>query len=248
MAQYFDVNIEFDHSKFLKGIDDTISRQKKGYVCVVDANVLTIAQKDKHYRDILNESLVNTCDGSSIAWLAGITHNRVFRALNGPEIFQYYIEKRQRHLLLGSTEVTVEKIKETLRRKGLDDSNISYISLPFLSVNDFDYKDIGGRVNELHPDIIWVSLGAPKQEVFMSRVLPYLEQGIMFGIGAAFNFYIGNLTLPKFKMGALRFIWMSRIISEPKKQIKRVIPYLIMLPRLYFKEKRKLKEGAHFIS
>ena len=81
-----------------------------------------------------------------------------------------------------------------------------YHPLPFVSVDEFDYELIAKKVNEEKPDIIWVSLGAPKQEIFMSKLLPFLQQGVMFGIGAAFNYYAGILNEPKAKIGAVRFI------------------------------------------
>ena len=70
----------------------------------------------------------------------------------------------------------------------------------------------------------------------MSKLLPHLNYGVMFGIGAAFNFYIGEITMPKKRKGALQFIWLNRIYKEPKKQLKRFIPYILILPRLIFNE------------
>jgi N-acetylglucosaminyldiphosphoundecaprenol N-acetyl-beta-D-mannosaminyltransferase len=236
MSSYFNVNLEFDHELFYKTIDYNISINNKGYVCVVDGNVLTTAQKDLHYREIINRSLINTCDGSSIAWLAGMIYNEKFRALSGPEIFKKYIESGYKQTLIGSNTDVIEKIKSKLRSKAIDGNNINHIPLPFLPVSDFNYLKIAEEINNDPPDIIWVSLGAPKQEIFMSKLLPHLNYGVMFGIGAAFNFYIGEITMPKKRKGALQFIWLNRIYKEPKKQLKRVIPYILILPRLIFNE------------
>jgi N-acetylglucosaminyldiphosphoundecaprenol N-acetyl-beta-D-mannosaminyltransferase len=86
---------------------------------------------------------------------------------------------------------------------------------------------------------IWVSLGAPKQELFMSRLLPYIQRGVLLGVGAAFNFYIGHNVQPRFHLGALRFIWLDRIYREPRKQLKRVGKILTTLPRLYLDERTR---------
>ena len=241
MQKYFGVKLEFDHFRLREVIENSINNNIKGYVCIVDANVLTIAQKNKIYCDIINNSIVNSCDGSSIAMLAGFIHRQKFRALNGPEIFSYYIEKKYNQLLLGSTEETLNKIKEILKTKGIHNSNISLLTLPFKLVNEFEYVEIAKKINELKPDIIWVSLGAPKQELFMFKLQSLLSKGVMFGIGAAFNFYIGKIALPNTNVGALKFIWVSRIFSEPNKQLTRILPYLKLIPRLYLDETRKLK-------
>ena len=75
----------------------------------------------------------------------------------------------------------------------MNDINIQAISLPFMPVENFDYQSIANKINKIEPDIIWVSLGAPKQEIFMNKIKPLLNHGVLFGIGAAFNFYIGKL-------------------------------------------------------
>jgi N-acetylglucosaminyldiphosphoundecaprenol N-acetyl-beta-D-mannosaminyltransferase len=244
MKQYFNVFLEFNHDKFYNTVGKIISEREKGYVCVVDANVLTMAQGDLGYREVLNLSSVNTCDGSSIAMMAGWAHHQKVRALNGPEIFENYIEKDYSQLLLGSTPETYVKIKEVLQKKNKDTSHLRSLPLPFVAVEDFDYKSIAGEINRVSPDIIWVSLGAPKQEIFMNKILPFLDRGVLLGIGAAFNFYIGDLNVPRFTIGSLRFIWLNRLINEPKKLIRRILPYIALMPKLYFQEKRKNKIAA----
>ena len=234
--KYFGINLEFNRSVINNAIIDNIIANKAGYICVVDSNVLTISQKNNFYKDIINNSLVNTCDGSSIALFAGLIHNKDFRVFNGPEIFNYYIEKPYKQLLLGSSDLAISKIKNILTSKGIENSNVYGLSLPFAEVNEFNYEQIASYINKLSPEIIWVSLGAPKQEFFMNRLKPHLNKGIMFGIGAAFNFYIGEIKSLKFKIGALNFIWVSRLISEPKKQLNRIVPFLVILPKILINE------------
>ena len=244
METYFNIFLEFDHALIKETIESGILKNEKSYVCIVDANVLTIAQKSSCYRNVINEALVNSCDGSSIAMLAGRLHKKKLTALNGPTIFSYYIEKKYSQLLLGSNEETSNEIKAILANKGIDNTHIMVMPLPFKSVEDFDYQGIAKQVNQLNPDIIWVSLGAPKQEFFMYRLLPYINRGIMFGIGAAFNFYTGKISMPNSKIGALKFIWISRLFNEPSKQLSRIIPYIKLLPKLYMEERKKINNRS----
>ena len=239
MQKYFNIFLEFNHTRLHEIINNAIADKVGCYVCVVDANVLTIAKRDADYRSILNSSIVNTCDGSSIAVMAGRIHKTKFSALNGPEIFELYIEKPFTQVLLGSTQAVLEKIKLVLQTKRIKNSCLHSIPLPFKSVEEFDYLEIANQLNSLKPDIIWVSLGAPKQERFMSRLLPFIDRGVMMGIGAAFNFYIGDLYVPKIQFGQLRFIWLNRLINEPRKISKRLLPYFFAIPRLYWDEKKR---------
>ncbi len=236
----FNIHIEFDTKVFCKTVEDYIAKKQKAYVCVVDANVITIAQKDFKYREIVMGANINTCDGSSISKMANSIYGTNYSAFNGPELFEYYIELPYKHVLVGNTQKKVDQIKAKVTEKGLD-LNLQHVDVPFVPVEEFDYSVIAKQINELKPDIVWVSLGAPKQEIFISNIFPYIEQGVLFGIGAAFNFYTGDLHNNKKEIGGLRFIWLERIFKEPKKQLNRVGKFLLLMPKMYFEEKQKAK-------
>lgn len=236
----FNIHIEFDSEVFRDTVESHIRKAEKAYVCVVDANVITIAQRDQKYREIVKSATINTCDGSSIAKLVNKIYGTDYHAYNGPELFEYYIEQPYKHVLVGNTAAKVEQIKAKVKEKGID-LDMEHIDVPFVPVEKFDYPAIAKQINELKPDIVWVSLGAPKQEMFISNIFPYIERGVLFGIGAAFNFYTGDLHNNKKEIGGLRFIWLERIFKEPKKQIKRVWGYIMTVPKMYFEEKRRVK-------
>lgn len=202
----------------------------------------SIARKDKQYLQVLQGSLINSCDGGSIATIVNRIHHTSVRAYNGPDLFEDYIKKTEyKHLLLGNTNDKYRRIVDELHQRGISSDHISHLPVPFAKVEDFDYKGIADQLNETSPDIIWVSLGAPKQERFMSLLIPYINRGVMFGIGAAFNFYIGDIIQPKIHLGAFRFIWLDRIYREPKKQLKRVLKILKAMPLLYWDERIRYK-------
>lgn len=60
-------------------IEKAIKDWRKGYVCVVDGNVLAHATKNPSYLNIVNEALANSCDGSSISILAGFIHKQNYK-------------------------------------------------------------------------------------------------------------------------------------------------------------------------
>lgn len=241
----FNINIEFDRSILHGIIEDCAKERNKGYVCFADANVLSMARSDKNYLGILQSAMINSCDGGSIATIINKIHHTNVRAYNGPDLFEHYIDKTEfKQLLLGNTEGKYLEIVAELKRRGFSSDQISHLGVPFAKVEDFDYQDIADKINTLNPDFIWVSLGAPKQERFMSLLLPYINRGVMFGIGAAFNFYVGDIIQPKFHIGAFRFIWLDRIYREPKKQLRRVWKILKVLPLLYWDEKKRYKASV----
>lgn len=240
--EVFNIHIEFDSEVFKATVENYIKAKKKAYVCVVDANVITMAQKDLKYREIVKNATINTCDGSSISKMVNKIYGTHYHAFNGPELFEYYIERPYKHLLVGNTKAKVEQIKSKVKEKGID-LDLMHLDVPFVPVEQFDYEGLAKQINEIKPDIVWVSLGAPKQETFISNIFPYVNQSVFFGIGAAFNFYTGDLHNNKREIGGLRFIWLERIFKEPKKQLKRVGGFLRVLPKMYMEERRKAKNN-----
>ncbi len=238
----FNIHIEFDSQVFRNTVEQHIKEKKKAYVCVVDANVITIAQKNLKYREIIKNATINTCDGSSIAKLVNKIYGTDYHAYNGPEIFEYYIERPYKHLLVGNTLAKVEQIKEFVKQKGIE-VDLQHLDVPFVPVDQFDYEGLAKKINEIKPDIVWVSLGAPKQETFISNIFPYVNRGVFFGIGAAFNFYTGDLHNNKREIGGIRLIWLERIFKEPQKQIRRMGNYVLSVPRMYWEEKKRAKQS-----
>lgn len=237
----FNIKIEFEPLAFRNTVEQHIWNRNKAYVCVVDGNVLTIAQKDLKYREIVKNATVNTCDGSSIAMMVNKIYGTDYHAYNGPELFEYYIERPYKHLLVGNTAAKVEQIKNFVKQKGID-VDLQHLDVPFVPVEQFDYEGLAKQINEIKPDIVWVSLGAPKQEKFIANIFPYINQGVFFGIGAAFNFYTGDLHNNKKEVGGLRLIWLERIFKDPQKQFKRAWSFIKIMPKIYREELRKSKK------
>lgn len=236
----FNIHLEFNREKLFHDIDTRIADGKPGYICVCDSSVVTRVQYQEEYRKVINGAFMNTCDGSMICTLANKIYGPGLESINGPEIFAKYTKIPYKQVIIGNTEEIVQMVREKVR-EDVDDSHIDHLQVPFCNVDEFDYKGIADEINKKEYDIIWVSLGNPKQEIFMSKILPYLNKGVLFGIGAALNFWVGALALPRFHVGSMRFIWLTRIFQDPARQIRMNWPILKTLPKMYREEKRKAK-------
>lgn len=240
MKRYFNINFQFNHQELEKTIEDT-SMEGKGYCCFVDATSLVHSHKNEKFRNILNASLVNSCDGSYIALLASKIHDEKLKEYIGPDFFKKFIFKPYKQFVIGNTEAVFNKVKAKLEAAGTDTSNLYFIPLPFKAVEDFDYENISQQINKVFPRFIWVSLGAPKQEEFMSKLLPHIEKGVMIGVGAALNYFTGEVKDIPYWARKTRSIWLYRIFTEPKKQLKRCKEIFLVLPKIYRQENKLVK-------
>ncbi len=241
--KYFNVFIEFDKCLVDSIIDETIKTGKKGFVCSIESNNLSVANQDPYFENVVNSSLVNICDGSVLAIILGLIYKKNLKTYIGADLFIEYISKKKyKQFFIGNTPKVLEGLKRNLSKIDSRIENMNFETLPFSKVDDFDYKGIAEMINSANPDIIWVSLGAPKQEIFMQKLLPYLNKGVMFGFGAIFNFYAGSGKIrraPKF-MRRMKLEWFYRACQEPKKNVPRYWNFLVMLPKLIKEEKAKV--------
>lgn len=246
MKPYFNVLLEFDKAQFDKTIFEAIENGTVGYSCSVESNNLTVANKNPEFLKVLNGALVNNCDGSVLAKILGKIHHEPLDSYIGADIFIKYVKmKKFKQFFLGNTEEVLEGLRQNLSQIDSNIANMKFMTLPFRKVDEFDYQGIADVINAEDPDIIWVSLGAPKQEMFMSRLQPYLKRGVMFGYGAIFNFNagVGEVKRAPQWMLNLRLEWLHRALEQPQKNIPRYWGFVKILPRLIREERKRVKRG-----
>ena len=243
MNTYFNINYEFDRQTIWNQIDEQLQKEGARYICVADGNILQMVHKDLEYRKIVNESLFSICDSSWVPVFLKRLYGVEYQQYCGSQIFEDLTDRKQyRQFFIGTSQQILDGLRKELSKKDPSVSNMTFFAPPFCKVEDFDYPAIAKMINEDNPDIIWVALGAPKQENFMYRLQPYLKRGVMIGVGAVFNFYCGLENAPKRAPKwmidhHLEFVY--RVFSEPKKQLQRCHQIVVTLPKIYREEKRK---------
>ena len=80
---------------------------------------------------------------------------------------------------------------------------------------DKDQPEIIERINAAKPDILFVALGNPKQELWMGRNKAKLDAGVMIGVGGTFNFIAGRVKRAPKWMQKSGLEWIYRIVQEP---------------------------------
>lgn len=241
MEKYFYINYEFNPLVVQEGIAQRIAEKGTGYVCVADANILQQVHNDLNYRKVVEGAMFSICDSSWVPvflkWIYGIDRSQYC----GSMIFKDLIEmKRYRHLFIGTSTRVLNALKDNLMVMDPAIKGMTFYEPPFCDVEDFDYPAIAEMINRDNPDIIWVALGAPKQEIFMSKLQPYLKRGVQIAVGAAFKFYSGldEKRAPAWmRRSKLEFLY--RIYAEPKKQFARCKQIVLTLPGIIREESRR---------
>jgi N-acetylglucosaminyldiphosphoundecaprenol N-acetyl-beta-D-mannosaminyltransferase len=239
--KYFKIEYELDKGEVLSRIDHQVKEGPAAYVCVADGVILNLANQRPDYLKVINGSLFSVCDSSYVPlylkWIYGLRVEQYC----GTDLFRDIIAlRRYRMAFLGGSQETLDALRKKLTSEGIADSNMLFMELPFRAVEAFDYEDIANLVKTFNADIIWVSLGAPKQEQFMSRLTPHLHRGVAIAVGAAFKFYsgVGERRAPQWMLDMhLEFVY--RLFSSPRKQLRRCAGIVSTLPKLLWQEWRR---------
>jgi N-acetylglucosaminyldiphosphoundecaprenol N-acetyl-beta-D-mannosaminyltransferase len=126
-----------------------------------------------------------------------------------------------RHFFYGGADGIADKLARTLvdQYPGLHIAG-TYCP-PFRALDDVEQDEIAAKINATHPDIVWVGLGAPKQEKWMAAQLRRIKAPAMIGVGAAFDFHSGNIKwAPRF-VRRCGIEWAYRLVVEPRRMWRR---------------------------
>lgn len=244
MEQYFNINYEFDKKVIDDSIDEQLRTGRSDYICVADGVILNIANRSSAYLDVINGGMFAICDSGYVPIYIKWLYGRRYEQYTGSMIFEHLIRTRKyRMFFMGASQQILDGLKENLKQMNPDVADMTFYELPFRKVENFDYQGIARMIEADSADIIWVALGAPKQEIFMSLLKPHLKRGVMIAVGAAFKFFSGGVDANRAPQWMIdhHLEFVHRILVEPKKQLKRCGWIVMTLPRLLWEERQRMK-------
>ena len=156
-----------------------------------------------------------TADGMPIVLLSRLLRNRLPERVTGadmvPAICRRCEEEGLSVYVLGGDG---DAIKEAFAKLGVGRLRVAGIDPAFVKLDE-EQPDIVARLNAAKPDILFVALGNPKQELWMGRNKAKLDAGVMIGIGGTFNFIAGKVRRAPKWMQKSGLEWIYRIVQEP---------------------------------
>jgi len=210
-----------------------------GYVTVNNVHTMMEAYWDESYRNIINESYLSIPDGKPLEVVGKLKGSKKISRLFGPTVMEKFIDWGRKdgisHFFIGSSEESLQKLCIAIESKYPGTKISGMIAPLFKPVNDWDNETFIKTINEARPDFIWVGLGAPKQERWMYDNFRKIDKGILFGIGAGFDYLAGNTKHAPNWMKNASLEWLFRLLQEPRRLWKRyfrTIPPFIFLASL----------------
>jgi N-acetylglucosaminyldiphosphoundecaprenol N-acetyl-beta-D-mannosaminyltransferase len=199
----------------------------KHYVCVSNVHVVMMCQEDPEYRRIHNAASMMTPDGKPLGWMQTLLGHPQPGRVYGPDLMLLVCKNSAQtgssHFFYGGEDGVPQALAERFQREFPGIKIAGAYSPPFRQLTPEEDEAEVKMINDSGADIVWVGLGAPKQERWMAAHLGRLNAPVMLGVGAAFAFHTGRVSQAPGWMQRNGLEWLYRFAVEPRRLWRRYI-------------------------
>lgn len=225
-------NIDIDNvtmQEAIESIDKLVEdRSKNAYVVTPNVDHIVKVQSDKEFYNVYKEADLVLADGVPVIWASKLLKKTLKEKVSGSDLFPLLCEraakKKYKVFLLGGLEGVADKAGKILTEQYPDLNIVGTYCPPFgFEANEEENNKIINMLNETKPDILFVGVGAPKQEKWIYNNRCNYNIPVSLGIGASFDFIAGTVKRAPVWMQKSGLEWFYRLIKEPKRMFKRYI-------------------------
>ncbi|MDI6604483.1 MAG: WecB/TagA/CpsF family glycosyltransferase [Thermoanaerobacteraceae bacterium] len=200
----------------VKRTEDFLKENRLHIVATPNAEIIMMAQKDEEYKYILNKTDLNVPDGSGVVFASKVYKEELPERVAGfdlmMELLRIADKKEQKIYLLGAAPDVIKKTYENLKKKY---PGINIVGIHDGYFKDFQEEGIIKEINSKNPDIIFVALGAPKQEKWIFKNRNILNARLAIGVGGSFDVLAGKVQRAPEIYRKLGMEWLYRLKKEP---------------------------------
>ena len=185
-------------------------------VVTVNPEFIMTAQEDPHFHQILRQAHLNLPDGQGLIWAAQLLGAPLRERVTGVDTVVRLAELSSQEgysiFLLGAAEGVAAAAARQLQNR-FPELRIAgtYVGSPAPDEED----QIVARIQDVHPDLLFVAYGAPRQEKWIARNLARLSVAVAIGVGGTFDFISGEASRAPAWVQRLGMEWLHRLAHQP---------------------------------
>ena len=206
-------------------VEQMVDRRAGGYVSCANAYGLCLALDDRAYGEILRDAAFVTADGMSVVWALRALGHRCERVHND-DLFLALCARHPgwRHFLVGGRDGQPQAVAQALAQRVPGLQVVGMHSTPERPVPPATHAAIVGEIAAARPDIVWVGMGTPAQDIWMRAAAP--ATGVpMVAVGSAFDLLAGRTRAAPDWMKKSGLQWLFRLGQEPRRLAGRYLYY-----------------------
>jgi N-acetylglucosaminyldiphosphoundecaprenol N-acetyl-beta-D-mannosaminyltransferase len=201
---------------------------KPRVICTTNADFVIKARRDKSFREIINHADLSIPDGMAVVYASRILRTPLSETVNGrlivPKLCQLAADRGWSVFFLGGRPGAARSTANRLKRQypGLKVAG-SFCPLFGFRLGDEEDKKAVAHVREAKPDLLFVALGAPKQEKWIMAHMDDLKVPLSMGVGYTFDVLGGFVREPPRWMTKIGLEWLCRLAREPRRLWRRYL-------------------------
>lgn len=200
------------------------------------------ANKDKEFFDLLQESSLSTPDSIGVIIGAKLQKKAFKERIPGQSYFRKIIElsneKGYSIYLLGGEPGIPEKAKENLEKLF---PNVNIVGVHHGYFDENVEKEVIKEINELQPNVLFVALGAPKQEKWIKKHKNELKVDVATGQGGTYDYEAGKIKRAPVWIQKIGMEWFWRLLKEPSRIKRQIVLPIYLFKVIFAKNKTKGK-------
>ena len=219
-----------DYGRTMDWIDESVAAKQRGYICVAATHTVMVCDEDPELREAVLNASLTVPDGQPLVWAMNALGGDLSQRVYGPELMARYCERAagsdvKMYLYGGRNQGALVQLALNLRQRFPGVRIVGGHSPPFRDMTEEEDEAIVKEINRSHADVVWVGVGAPKQEKWMAAMRDRVHAPVMVGVGAAFDFHAGLVPQAPNWMQAAGLEWLFRLAHEPRRLWRRYARY-----------------------
>jgi N-acetylglucosaminyldiphosphoundecaprenol N-acetyl-beta-D-mannosaminyltransferase len=216
-----------DAARFLEAVDRFVDCGRSHAVHFLAAHPTVLARRDPEYRELLNGADLAVADGAPIAALLRL-RDRSARRLTSTDGFlrlcRHSARRRGRHFFLGGANDEVARAVRASVEQSFPGLEIAGSEVPpFRAYDDEELRALAEEIRASGAEVVWVGIGAPKQDVLAQRLRREQAAPVIICIGATFDFVAGTKRRAPGWLRAIGLEWLFRLALEPRRLWRRYL-------------------------
>lgn len=218
---------DLDQQALAREVLRAASSGRGGQIFALNVHTFTEASRFPHYDIVLRSSFLVYADGVPISWASRLGGGPRIARTHGHDFMMETLRQSSgtgiRHFFFGGTEETLAAMVERCRQDLPGVAIAGTYSPPFRRLSPDEEKEMAARINDSGAGVLWVALGAPRQEQWIHRMKPLLKVPVMAGVGAAFEILAGRFTRAPRWMQGVGLEWAWRLAQDPGRLWRRYL-------------------------
>lgn len=211
-----------DYEDVLDSVHSALAARKKLRLSFCNVHVTMVANEEPEVLAALNHPQALTVpDGMPVVWAMRAWGATIRKRVYGPDFLELCLKDEAnvgfRHFFYGSTERTLDKLCHVVAARFPRAVIAGMHAPPFRPQTEAEEADTVAMINASAANIVWVALGAPKQEVWIARMADKLESPVLVAVGAGVDFIAGTVRQAPDWVQNCGLEWLYRLIQEPKR-------------------------------